>query len=186
MLSNKKAFTLIELLVVVLIIGILAAVALPQYQKTVERSKATQAMQMLSSIAQAYQIAYLANGEYAQKFEELDVDIPFTGNTKFYPLDSDTKSNEDWSFQIEQHATENGNVILFAARISGKYKGAGFAVLFGPSSPSPIRGKLLCFERTSSASILFDNKLQAGSYCEGVMQGTYLREDAFTRLYQLP
>ena len=56
---NKKGFTLIELLVVVLIIGILAAMAMPQYFKAVERSRMTEADQLLSSIAQAQQRKYL-------------------------------------------------------------------------------------------------------------------------------
>lgn len=47
-----KGFTLIELLVVVFIIGILAAIALPQYQKAVERSRMAEAVQVLGDVAQ--------------------------------------------------------------------------------------------------------------------------------------
>ena len=58
-------FTLVELLIVVLIIGILSAVALPQYQKAVEKSKATQAMSMLKSLGQAQNAYRMANGTCA-------------------------------------------------------------------------------------------------------------------------
>ena len=47
---NKKGFTLIELLVVVLIIGILAAIALPQYFKAVEKSRSTEALSIMGSL----------------------------------------------------------------------------------------------------------------------------------------
>lgn len=67
-----KGFTLIESLVVVLIIGILASVALPQYQKAVEKSKATQALVLLKALAQAQAVYYLANGRYATQFNQLD------------------------------------------------------------------------------------------------------------------
>lgn len=56
----KQGFTLIELLVVVLIIGILAAVAWPNYQVAVERTRITKALPWLRSIRDAqmrYQMA---------------------------------------------------------------------------------------------------------------------------------
>ena len=174
-MSCKRGFTLIELLVVVLIIGILAAVAVPQYQKTIERSKATEAMSMLSSIAKAYQTYYLANGTYATKFEQLDVDIPFTGSTKFYDWNNirDTKSNKDWSFQL---LVDSPTVTLFAGRIDGKYKGAGFYVAFQKSTG---KGEKIvkCFERTA---------LPQGAYCLQIMHGKINGGDTSSRYYYLP
>ena len=73
---KNHAFTFIELLVVVLIIGILAAIALPQYQVAVEKSRVSTLLPMLKAIAQAQEVYYLANNKYANNIEELDVDIP--------------------------------------------------------------------------------------------------------------
>ncbi len=72
----KKGFTLIELLVVVLIVGILSAIALPKYQVAVMKARYTQAMTLVNSIYQAQQVYYMANGYFADNYEELDIEIP--------------------------------------------------------------------------------------------------------------
>ncbi len=67
-------FTLIELLVVVLIIGILAAVALPQYQKAVKKARFMEAFSNLQTIAQADDACQLSKG-HSCDWEDLDIDI---------------------------------------------------------------------------------------------------------------
>jgi len=70
---KNKAFTLIEILVVVLIIGILAAIALPQYQIAVGKSKFATVKNMAKTIAEAEEAYYLANGNYTSNFANLDI-----------------------------------------------------------------------------------------------------------------
>ncbi len=76
---TKKGFTLIELLVVVLIIGILAAIAVPYYQESVEKSIMQEAIINLKSIAQANDVFFLQNGRYAYPSEMSKLDIIITG-----------------------------------------------------------------------------------------------------------
>ena len=82
---NKKGFTLIELLVVVLIIGILSSVALPQYQKTVLKSRAAEAWTNLSAISKAINVYCLENpsGGYFDK-DQLSISVE---DSKYFRYD---------------------------------------------------------------------------------------------------
>ena len=71
----KKGFTLIELLVVVLIISILAAIALPQYQMAVRKAEFASLQPMTKALLDAEERYFLTNGTFTG-IENLDVDMP--------------------------------------------------------------------------------------------------------------
>ena len=73
MKNHKYGFTLIELLVVVLIIGILAAVAVPQYQKAVDKARFARAKAALKGMQAAQQVYYMENNAFSDKLSNLDL-----------------------------------------------------------------------------------------------------------------
>ena len=104
-----KGFTLIELLVVVLIIGILSAVALPQYRVAVEKSRLTQQMVLVDAVVRAQELYYMANGQFANDLSELDFGLP--GGCTFPGGAADLTWANCGKFSINyKHGSSNCNV----------------------------------------------------------------------------
>ena len=174
----KKAFTLIELLVVVLIIGILAAIALPQYTKAVEKSKSAQAVTMLKTIYQGAEEYYLANNTWPSSFSELTVTPPWTGNVKWYTGNEikDVVSNGEWSLVMTKNDDFYG---IGIGRISGKHTGGGFYIWheYNVSSAMP-GGVMVCAEKKAA--------ITKGDFCKKVMQsGDYLYSGAVLHYFKM-
>ena len=174
-------FTLIELLVVVLIIGILAAVALPQYQKAVEKSRAVQALVVLKAVYDAAEAYYVANGTAPTTMEDLSVEIPWTGSENW--ASGEAHSNADWT--VEFYTSSAGTPAVSVGRLRGKYQGAGFFIFLNETLSANIpAGVPVCAERTMYGGAK-NFSAPAGSYCHDIFKGTLVLTSA-ARFYTLP
>ena len=139
-----RGFTLIELLVVVLIVGILAAVAVPQYQKAVEKSRVAEAMTFLNAIYKNHQLCKLRHGKNSENcwigsesfFTNMDIEVPGAlqrGDDCIY--EGICIKTKDWSFESDV------NTELYAFRIKNG-ENAGFALLLYVTDENA--GKIEC------------------------------------------
>ena len=145
MMGERSGFTLIELLVVVLIIGVLAAVALPRYQKAVEKAQLIEALVLGTNIQRAEQLYYLAHGEYTNDFEVLGMEIPSGYTLNRNAKHEIKKGNND--FHLEN--TSNNKRAVFHYRTAPNSNGLVLTLHFRFASttrciPNTDKGSALC------------------------------------------
>jgi len=156
----RSGFTLIELLVVVLIIGVLAAVAVPQYRMAVDKARLMKLVAMTKSVVEAQEAYYLANNTYTQDWDVLAVTLPGTVNSNVIT------SPDGWTIVLHRNtgggaangltAADNkiANIILYAFYTNGNEN----------ISQSPAGGGISCYAKSGDT---YANKL-----CKNVTRKT--------------
>jgi prepilin-type N-terminal cleavage/methylation domain-containing protein len=134
MLKDKKGFTLLELLVVVLIIGILAGIALPQYRSAVRKARVAEAQVILKAVIDAEDRWILQYGNFEwSSWEELDIEVP--------------TESQYWTFEQEECIANGCGVIALPKWEEGyqiEYWSNGYDNIDG----TVLSGKFICESST--------------------------------------
>ncbi len=174
LLKNNRAFTLIELLVVVLIIGILSAIALPQYQKAVIKARAAELQTLARALTTAQATYYMANGEYADNLDKLDLSFPFTRATEL----AAAYNTDD--------AAVNGD--KYAIMIGKEWGAAATGFLSGPYAYKAGFGSCLREWGNVKSGVLYCIEMEEGvDFCQKFYGGTHVDTGApGERYYSIP
>lgn len=164
---NINGFTLIEMLITIIIIGILASIALPLYQKSMEKARVAKILPVLKTLYNAEQDYYLQYRKYPKTFDDLGLKMHCEPNPVLWTTQMPASSActiGEWTYQVYNITSSNADYIT-VGRIRGPYAGIGFNIYY----TGQYKGKIICAERRSSGvSYSGHNR---GDYCQKFFKG---------------
>jgi len=109
--GRQRGFTLLEIIIVIIIVGILASLALPRFLKTVEFSRANEALAQLSSIRRAMERCYLMTNTFVpcNAFTALDVDDPGGQANAHFTYGLGTPTASAFTITATRNAVDGGD-----------------------------------------------------------------------------
>ncbi len=135
--ERRSGFTLIELLVVVLIIGILSAIALPQYNRAVAKARAAEAVTLFKQLAVVERAYRLSTGRYNRSLEGMDIQLPNMGGNIGYGFNN--FNGKHMIFYVEGGTTPQEGLMGKAYPRQATYQNKQFAVHMTLSTAGLLR-----------------------------------------------
>lgn len=135
----KKGFTLLEVLIVVIIIGILAAISLPQYTATIEKSRSGEAVANIGAIRTSIDRYWYQNSAFpATDFSTLDIDNPNSVTNRLYNYtitdDGTDATTRKYTIQAQRIGKETDYWVYWTQTDNNTGKLTRSAKLGGPTS----------------------------------------------------
>jgi type IV pilus assembly protein PilA len=157
--KGNEGFTLVELLVVVIIIGILAAIALPSFLNQATAAKQSEGRQNVAAIIRAQQNWRGGNSTYASSFDQLALGVA-------KGADSDSTSSSVYTYTLQPVDNDKTSAgALFKDNKLKSYSGA--TSTSNNTAGNPIWSSIQCESSGANTAVSYPTGTGSTMTCDG-------------------